>query len=521
MPSLSLLVWIQRVHAFAMLVVGSLAQSESVHEGSHYQYSTLIPASTSYCYAKLMKDGGCCLDEKFAGDVTKHVIRRYGAEWTCAGQCDDAKKGLRGEDLLWIPHGATCDSPRVLWIHGGGWMYENPGSSGYDVFASKISSLARAVVMVPDYPLAPIGDFSSIMKATVSALRWLSKARLGPLRCSVGTAPLFVAGDSSGGGTALSVVLELKVAGGWNPHGIMRSKPNMLPRGQILAGAILFSPWTNLVSNTPDYYYNAFAKIVDTSSFSKGKAGVYVGDIMFRDVPYQEIRDYRLNAMNYTGGDASMLTNSIASPYYATKEELGGGGIPPLYFVAGGSESSRGDTTIVAEKIAFFGAEVYVDIAMGMWHVFPMYSEGCGGPHILWPAQHVLNRTAQFINNVASAKRKAVELGLLWPPAKSYPTSPRTSNIYDLSERSDERVFPEKMLNHPIGPAVSTGMLGKLDVPISSELDAWFVFIAVMSVACGSLLTISIQKFFKIMFGLDVITTRTPHLDLRAPFLGT
>ena len=27
------------------------------------------------------------------------------------------------DDLLWIPKGATCESPRLLWIHGGSWEY--------------------------------------------------------------------------------------------------------------------------------------------------------------------------------------------------------------------------------------------------------------------------------------------------------------------------------------------------------------------------------------------------------------
>lgn len=113
--------------------------------------------------------------------------------------------------------------------------------------------------MVPDYPLLSsnpnhtAGNFSTIMDALVAGLQWLASESLP--ECKGGTAaPLFLAGDSAGGGSALSLVL------------LLRSRPHLLPKNTI-AGAFFFSPWTNLKCDTPDYYYNSFSKVkVGTAS---------------------------------------------------------------------------------------------------------------------------------------------------------------------------------------------------------------------------------------------------------------
>ena len=40
------------------------------------------------------------------------LLHRFGVHLKCSQ-----------DDLLWIPKGATCESPRLLWIHGGSWEY--------------------------------------------------------------------------------------------------------------------------------------------------------------------------------------------------------------------------------------------------------------------------------------------------------------------------------------------------------------------------------------------------------------
>eukprot|EP00928_Gymnodinium_smaydae_P047309 TRINITY_DN31566_c0_g1_i1.p1 TRINITY_DN31566_c0_g1~~TRINITY_DN31566_c0_g1_i1.p1 ORF type:complete len:590 (+),score=104.13 TRINITY_DN31566_c0_g1_i1:61-1770(+) len=401
------------------------------HE-SHYPYETILAPSTATCYKKLSKDPNCCLDSKRAPNVRHLVYRRPEAEWHCGKGCYDAcpdkeTSCLRGADSVWIPKGATCASPRILYIHGGSWMYGSPTTLGYDVLASQLAALTGGVVMVPDYPLVPIGNFTTILKAVGDALSWL--AWYGPWKkedCGGDHPPIVIGGDSSGGGTALSLLLQLKRS----PH-LFKLLPDSRT-GRLVAGAFFFSPWTNLVCNTPDYYHHAFASIVDASTFSNSTTStVYTGDIIFHGHPDMNSGGFQLNSEEYIG-DPSLLTDPLASPMYATATELAGGGLPPLYFAVGASESILGDSVVVAQKAAAYGAEVNLDIYEGMWHVFPMYAEGCGGDVELWPARRALNRTAKHILSVTQTGHPYQR------PSGAYPV---THYIYDRSLKFRESWF--------------------------------------------------------------------------------
>ncbi|CAE7195540.1 est [Symbiodinium sp. CCMP2592] len=440
---------------FLCLSLGLLveAHEKPLWQNGHYPYEDLISETVAYCYTSIVRNSSCCLDSLYAPGVRKTVVRRVGVGWWCGKSCYDDKKGYRGDDLLWVPEGATCETPRLLWIHGGSWEYGSPDTYSYGQLASKLAGLSGAVVMVPDFPLAPVGTYQVVLKACLDALRWLAEAPLGDLHCPPGVAPLLVGGDSAGGGTAMSLTLKLKESGGWSPKGIRESRPEELPGGQILAGAVFFSPWTNLKCDTPDYYYNAFAKIVDKKAFKDPDSGVaYVGDLMFRGHPQENLDEFTVNAKSYVGDDDSLLTDPLASPFFASVDELGGGGIPPLFFAVGGSESILGDSMILAQKAAFYGTSVHVDVHVGMWHDFPMYSEGCGSGVPLWQAARALNRTAAFIKYVAAAKQTATRLGLIWPPTKSIPGTPHTRYIYDTTRPGAARWFPKELVDEATAP---------------------------------------------------------------------
>ncbi|CAE7524594.1 est [Symbiodinium sp. CCMP2456] len=440
---------------FLCLSLGLLveAHEKPLWQNGHYPYEDLISETVAYCYTSIVRNSSCCLDSLYAPGVRKTVVRRVGVGWWCGKSCYDDKKGYRGDDLLWVPEGATCESPRLLWIHGGSWEYGSPDTYSYGQLASKLAGLSGAVVMVPDFPLAPVGTYQVVLRACLDALRWLAEAPLGDLHCPPGVAPLLVGGDSAGGGTAMSLTLKLKESGGWSPKGIRESRPEELPGGQILAGAVFFSPWTNLKCDTPDYYYNAFAKIVDKKAFKDPDSGVaYVGDLMFRGHPQENLDEFTVNAKSYVGDDDSLLTDPLASPFFASVDELGGGGIPPLFFAVGGSESILGDSMILAQKAAFYGTSVHVDVHVGMWHDFPMYSEGCGSGVPLWQAARALNRTAAFIKYVAAAKQTATRLGLIWPPTTSIPGTPHTRYIYDTTRPGAARWFPKEVVDEATAP---------------------------------------------------------------------
>ncbi|CAJ1402561.1 unnamed protein product [Effrenium voratum] len=342
------------------------------------------------CRRRLLQDSSCCLNQEHSSSVVQSRRSRPGTAWECSNAkgCLDETEGLRGEDLISIPLEANCDC-RILFVHGGAWYYGAPWTDGYSSLASRLASMTRCIVMVPDYPLLPAGSVHSILDAAVAALRHLASEALcqgtGPVR-------IFLGGDSAGGATALSLLFRLQQA----------ADP-LIPRAEI-AGAFFWSPWTNLACDTPEYVSNAYSRL------GAGSAA-HTGDILFRDEPATSRALFGNNSLAYVGGDTRLLRDALYSPFFAHKELLAGA--PPLYFAVGSAEAILGDSTILAQKAAAFGVPVVLDIFQGMWHDFPMYSEGCGASLPLWQGQRAWNNTAEFIRSVAEASNVGGSAG--WP----------------------------------------------------------------------------------------------------------
>ncbi len=112
-------------------------------------------------------------------------------------------------------------SPRraLLYLHGGAFVMGSPAS--YRSRAARLAYRCDAEVFVPDYRLAPEHPFPAALDDAVAA--WLY------LRGLVCDRPMFVAGDSAGGGLALGLLVELRRRGDVQP-----------------SGAVLLSPWADL-----------------------------------------------------------------------------------------------------------------------------------------------------------------------------------------------------------------------------------------------------------------------------------
>jgi epsilon-lactone hydrolase len=118
----------------------------------------------------------------------------------------------------------------ILYLHGGGYML---GSAfGYRHLAGALALPADTGALVADYRLAPEHPFPAALDDALNAYHWLVDR---------GQGRIIVAGDSSGGGLALSLLLSLKRDG--------------LPQP---AGALLFCPGVDL-SRSPKTRPNAEA----------------------------------------------------------------------------------------------------------------------------------------------------------------------------------------------------------------------------------------------------------------------
>src|ERR1700733_10603008 len=112
----------------------------------------------------------------------------------------------------------------VLYLHGGGYI--SGSAFGYRHLAGAIAASAQASALVVDYRLAPEHPYPAAVHDAVNAYLWL-------LAAGTGASKIIIAGDSSGGGLAMSLLLAL------------RERDIPLP-----AGTVLLCPWVDLEGRT-------------------------------------------------------------------------------------------------------------------------------------------------------------------------------------------------------------------------------------------------------------------------------
>jgi epsilon-lactone hydrolase len=114
--------------------------------------------------------------------------------------------------------------PTVLYLHGGGYVI---GSAfGYQSQAGALAAAARTGILVPDYRLAPEHPFPAALEDAQRAYLWLREQAPDPNA-------IVVAGDSAGGGLALSLLLALTRDG--------------VP---LPAASVILCPWLDLTLRT-------------------------------------------------------------------------------------------------------------------------------------------------------------------------------------------------------------------------------------------------------------------------------
>ena len=121
----------------------------------------------------------------------------------------------------------TPDQPAdavVLYLHGGG--YVGGSAFGYRHLAGAVAAAAPAATLVVDYRLAPEHPHPAAVQDAANAYLWLLDTVTDPSK-------IVVAGDSSGGGLVMTLLLALR--------------EREIPQP---AGAVLMCPWVDLDGRT-------------------------------------------------------------------------------------------------------------------------------------------------------------------------------------------------------------------------------------------------------------------------------
>lgn len=243
---------------------------------------------------------------------------------------------------------ASGDVPAtVLFLHGGG--YVSGSAFGYQPQAGAIATAAQAGVLVPDYRLAPEHPFPAAVEDSLSAYRWLLDRGVAPEQITV-------AGDSSGGGLVLSLLLTLAD----------RDVPQP-------GAAVLMCPWLDLGLR------------LEPES----------GDVV---APFAAEEEARTCAAMYLAGHP--LDDPVVNPLSADLSAL-----PPMLIQAATGDARLADAKALAARARRHGVDAQLQLFPVDAHAF----------HLFWSflpeAADAIEAAGEFIREhtvAARAERRAV-----------------------------------------------------------------------------------------------------------------
>lgn len=202
----------------------------------------------------------------------------------------------------WTPAIGTPVGATLVYLYGGAFLV---GSSRLFRFVARDFARSGFDVFTPDYRLAPEHVFPSALEDVLRAYKAHLATRPGPI---------VLAGDSAGGGLALSLMLRAREEG--------------LP---LPLAAALFSPWTDL------------AVAGSSARENEEKDALFTRRVILSGAR---------SALGRTSGK-----NPLASPVYADLS-----GLPPLIVHVGSDEALRDDSTRLVERARAAGVEVEFEL---------------------------------------------------------------------------------------------------------------------------------------------------------------
>jgi acetyl esterase/lipase len=207
----------------------------------------------------------------------------------------------------------ATDRPTLLYFHGGGYVFGNPGTHRQHL--ARLAYETGTNAFAPQYRLAPEHKYPAAVEDALTAYNALLASGTQPER-------IVVAGDSAGGGLALALMLKI------------REQDLPMP-----GGAMLFSPYTDLTHSSYTITTN-----VDTDY-----------------LPATE-----LSQPNHYYADTDQLTDPMVSPVYADLT-----GLPPMLVLAGGAEMILDDSVRLVANAKRDRVDATLVVEDEMMHVWP------------------------------------------------------------------------------------------------------------------------------------------------------
>lgn len=260
------------------------------------------------------KAGRSSLSPATSADHARARMDKAGRQLPMPKNVEVARTEIGGCDALAF----APESPRkgvLVYLHGGG--YSRGSALSHRALVARMAAAFSLNAVSVNYRMAPEHPCPAAIEDAVAALEAIMADEKGPV---------ILAGDSAGGGLALSAAIRLRDAGKRIPDALYLLSPwtDLSMSGESVATKALHDPMLN-----PDYL---------------GMGGAL-----------------------YLGGRPG--TDPEASPLFA---ELAG--LPPTLIQVGSDEILLSDSTRLAEKLEAANVPVECEVWEGMWHDFQIFS---------------------------------------------------------------------------------------------------------------------------------------------------
>jgi epsilon-lactone hydrolase len=232
-------------------------------------------------------------------------------------------------------------SPTILYLHGGGHVM---GSAfGHKPLMGALAVAADARVLAPEFRLAPEHPFPADLEDATRAYQWL-------LETGTPSDQVVVAGDSSGCGVAMALLLRLK----------QQNVP--LP-----GGGLLFCPWVDLSGRTLRSLAATDEQVATLLEQVHSYVDVYL--------------------------DGHPIDDPVISPLTADLA-----GLPPMLIQAATGDPQREEAHLLTERARAHGVDAHLELYPVDTHAFQTFWS------FLPEAMEGLSQAGQFVRKIARAE---------------------------------------------------------------------------------------------------------------------
>jgi acetyl esterase/lipase len=250
---------------------------------------------------------------------------------------------VAGQPGLWCRPAVQRGAGVLLYLHGGAYCIGSTNT--HRSLTARLAKVSGLAVFSLEYPLAPEHPMPAAVGCAVAVFQALAAQ-----------GPVFIGGDSAGGGLALSCALALRDAAGVQTP----TQTQAHPQPQAL---YLISPWVDM-------------------ALDESTVVVPPGEAML------SVAWAKACGAHYLGHESA--AHPWASPLHANLK-----GLPPVLIQAGTDELLHTQALQLHGALEAAGVNVRCEVNVGRWHVFQMQAD------LLSTAARAIERAAQFFADQA------------------------------------------------------------------------------------------------------------------------